>query len=286
MPDRIALLTDSTAGLPAHVARRLGIAVIPLSVVIDEGTFLEGVHVMPGDVVEALRQRHKVTTSRPSPGRFLEFFDQMADDGFDHIVCVHLSGELSGTYDAARLAGWESDIPVSVVDTGVMGMAVGRAAMAAAVARDEGADAAGVASAARACAESSSAYLYVDTLQYLWRGGRITAPNAFMGTALGIKPILHVNRGKVSSFERPRSSARALARLVDVLVEQTLGEDGRPRPVTLDVTHVDAYERARTVAHQLEAKVPFVREVTVLPASAVLAVHTGPGMVGVVATPI
>lgn len=285
MGQKIAIVTDSTAELPAGLVRRFDVRVVPLSVVVDAATHQEGATIDHHGVLAALHRKAKVSTSRPSPGVFLDVYEACADAGADQIVSVHLSGELSGTCDAARLASWDSPIPVTVVDTGLMSWGLGRSVLAGARERSYGHSVEQVVASVRSMADRCRVLFYVDSLEYLWRGGRIGTPNALVGTALNIKPLLHMMDGKIAALERPRMRSRALVRLVEVAAEVFPAAVSGEQVVNVDVVHCAAATRAQQVAASLHRLIAAPGQVQVQPASAVLAAHTGPGTIGVVLSP-
>ncbi len=154
---RIAVVTDSTASLDPADAEREGITVVPLKLVIGAATFTEGVDATSDDVAQALKDFVPVSTSRPTPEEFAAVYARLAQEGHDAIVSVHLSAEISGTFESAQVAAREAPVPVMCVDTRQVGIATGFAAgRAAAVARAGGDEAAAV-GAALAAGESSRA---------------------------------------------------------------------------------------------------------------------------------
>ena len=198
-------------------------------------------------------------------------------------MAVHLSGELSGTFESAQLGARKSPVPVTVVDSRQVGMGTGFAVLAAADAIDAGADAATVASAARDRAAATTSLFYVDTLEYLRRGGRVGAVGALVGSALAVKPILKVEDGRVGPFERVRTAGRALSRL-----EELATEAAGSAPVEVAVSHLASPERADQLAERLAERLATElegREIAVGEIGAVLGAHVGPGMVAVVVAP-
>ena len=274
---RVAVVTDSTADLTADLIAEHGVRIVPLRIAIDARTAVDGVDIGPDEVVEALRAKRTVSTSRPSPGDFVGAYRQALDAGADHVVSVHLSAELSGTWDSARLAAQEFGYGVvRVVDSRSTSMALGFAVIAAARAAASGATAGDVQDAAVAAADRTSCLFYVDTLEYLRRGGRIGAAAAMLGTALSVKPLLHVRDGRIVPLEKVRTSSRALARLVALTV-QAAGAD----PVDIGVQHLAAKDRADEVAERLREQLPSVRQLITAEVGATIGAHTGPGVVGV-----
>jgi DegV family protein with EDD domain len=278
-PERIAVVTDSTAYLPDALVARAGLTIVPLTVVISGVAGLEGVDVTPADVAKALdARRAQVTTSRPAPGEFVRTYQELFDAGVTGIVSVHLSAKLSGTYEAACLAAGGFDGRVEVVDSRSTGMGLGFPALAAARAAATGAALSGVRAAALAAADRTTTLFYVDTLEFLRRGGRIGAASALLGTALSVKPILRVTDGAIVLSDKVRTASRGLARLVDLAVEAA--GDGQ---VDIAVHHLVATERAdalhRALADRLgdQLGTSYATEV-----GAAVAAHVGPGLACVV----
>ena len=278
----VAVVTDSTAYLPAELLERYRIDVVPLYVVLAGRSGTEGESVGPEDVARVLGTRSgRVSTSRPTPGDFVAAYRRLLDAGADRLVSIHLSAELSGTWDAARLAASQvGEHIVTVVDSRSAAMGSGFAVLAAARAAAAGADAAEVADAARRTAAATRTFFVVDTLEHLRRGGRIGPAAALLGSALAVKPVLHVLDGKVVPLEKVRTSARALHRLVQLVVEEVGGA-----PVSLAVHHLAAPEKAERLAAELRERVPTLREMYVSELGAAIGAHVGPGAVGVVVVP-
>jgi DegV family protein with EDD domain len=274
----LRVVTDSTAYLPAEVAEAAGLQVVPLTVTVSGRDGREGLEVSSADVARALRERRvAVTTSRPAPTEFASAYRELFEAGATGIVSVHLSSRLSGTFEAAELAAEEFGGRVAVVDSGSAGMGVGFVALAAATVASAGGELAAVRAAAELAAKQLSTLFYVDTLEFLRRGGRIGAASALLGTALSVKPILHVVDGEVVLREKVRTSGRALARLGDLVVEEAGESD-----VDIAVQHLDAADRAQALYDLLLARLGArVRRSYVSEVGAVVAAHTGPGVIGV-----
>ncbi|WP_213454059.1 DegV family protein [Rhizomonospora bruguierae] len=275
----VAVVTDSTADLPPELCRERGVTVVPLTVVIDGAAGHEGRDVTPEHVAGALATRRAtVSTSRPAPEEFRSEYRRLIADGATGILSVHLSANLSGTYDSAAHAAAELPVPSAVVDSRSTGMGLGFPVLAAAEAAAAGADLPRVEAAAVAAAERTTTLFYVDTLDFLRRGGRIGAASALLGTALSVKPILRMGNGAIVVRDRVRTATRALARLVDLAVESA--GDG---PVDVAVHHLDAPERAAALVAALTERLGArLRERFVLQIGAAVAAHTGPGLLSIV----
>lgn len=280
----IAVVTDSTASLPDEVATERGIVVLPLQVVIGADSFDESSpEATPERVAEALRDYRPVSTSRPSPAAFADLYARLVRSGTKQVLSIHLSGDMSGTFESAQLAARDVGVRVVCVDSRQVGVATGYAALAAADAVGRGASVEEAAEAARRRADASSSYFYVDTLEYLRRGGRIGAAAALLGGALAVKPILTIEDGVVSSLEKVRTSGRALARLAELAIEAAQGQQ-----VDVCVAHLANPDRAGSLAADLATRLAEQlggREVWCAEVGAVLGAHVGPGTIAVCISP-
>lgn len=280
----VAVVTDSSAYLPDGFANRHAVHVVPLHVLIDDCSGLDGVDIGPVEVAAALTGRRSVTTSRPNPDEFTKIYRRLLDEGADSVVSVHLSRELSGTWESARLAAQEIGVErVRVVDSRTAVMGLGFAVLRAATAAGGGATGAAVEEAAVAAAARTRTFFMVETLDYLRRGGRIGSAAAFVGTALAVKPVLHVKDGHIVLLEKVRTTNRALARLVD-LAEAAAVETGADA-VELAVHHLAANERAVELATRLDERISSASGCVVSELGGAIGAHTGPGMLGVVVCP-
>ena len=274
----VGLVTDSTAYLPESLTSALGIIVVPVQVIIDGVAYNETDSLTNANIAEAFAQGLIVTTSRPSPEQFVAAFSELVEHGCTEIVSVHLSSELSGTYESALLASARMDVPVHVVDSQTIGMAMGAAIESGAGLAADGASGAAVAAHIAARCEKSHMWFSVDTLEYLQRGGRIGAVQARIGGALSVKPILTMVNGQVESLELVRTTTKATARIAEIAAASATVD------CDIAVHHVDAHERAEAIAQTL-CEALGRSQITITPAGAVVGVHTGPGTVAVAMTP-
>ncbi|MEV5378639.1 MULTISPECIES: DegV family protein [Streptomyces] len=280
MSRHVAVITDSTAYLPQRAMERHSITAVPLTVVLGDEALEEGTEVSARCVAEALQKRRPVTTSRPGPEVFAAAYRAAAEAGAEGIVSLHLSSEFSGTYDAALLAARDAEVPVRVVDTGMVAMALGFCALAAAETADAGGTLDEAVAAAQKRAQGTAAFFYVDTLDYLRRGGRIGAAQALLGSALAVKPLLQLEDGRIELREKVRTASKAIARLEEIAVERAGGS-----PVDIAVHHLAAPDRATELADRLRERLPALEELHVSEVGAVIGAHTGPGLLGVVVAP-
>lgn len=282
---KVSFVTDSTSGLPDMWLRRFGVSVVPLDVLAADRSYIDGVEISPQDIVGLLRGKTVVTTSRPAPGRFLRVFDELEATGTTDIVCVHLSSLLSGTCEAAHLAGLDVHARVKVIDSGLIGAGVAAALLAGGLARRQGADADLVVRTMADCAARTKVTAYVDSLDYLRRGGRIRASRAFFGTALGLRPIMQCHEGQLQVVETARGGARGWQRLARVAADSVPGAATGDTVVDVAVQHVDSNLAAHQVMALLRSYMPAISRCWIAPVGAVLAAHGGPGALAVTVSP-
>jgi DegV family protein with EDD domain len=276
----VALVTDSTASLPPEVAEECRVSVVPVQVVIDNVSYDEGAEeASPMCVAAALREKRSVSTSRPAPAVFADLYRRLADEGAREILSVHLSSEVSGTFESAQVAARHAPVPVTCVDTRQVGFGTGYAVESAAAVLADGGSRADAAETARQRAAAVTSVFYVDTLEYLRRGGRVGTAAALVGSALAVKPILRIDEGRVVPYERVRTAGKALGRLEELAVDAA----GSAK-VDVAVAHLASGDRARTLAERLGERLAGGldgRPVHVGEIGAVLGAHVGPGMVAV-----
>lgn len=270
---RTLLVTDSTAYLPEGWASDLGVTVVPVQVIINGHAFDETDSSQARDVVDALVAMEPVTTSRPSPQRFIDVFESASAAGFDHVVVVTLSAALSGTWESASMAAQTSPVPVTVIDSQQIAMGMGWKVLAAARCRDAVGSPEEIADAV--VGAEVHTYFSVHTLEYLRRGGRVGNLSARVGAALQVKPILTLVEGRVEALEKVRTDARAMQRLEELALAAAISPEAR-----IAVQHIGAPERAQVLAEAFRSQLPQA-QIVECPVGGVIGAHTGPGMVAV-----
>lgn len=278
---RVGIVTDSTASLAPADAQREGIIVVPLQVCIDDDTFTEGVDLSAAAIADALTAGRQVTTSRPSPRAFEQAYAELVEHGVEQIASIHLSAEVSGTAESARQAAASCAVPVRVVDTRTVGIATGLAAGRAAAAARDGADASKAAQAATASAAASTVLLYVDSLEYLKRGGRVGLTSAWIGSVLAVKPLLTLDDGHVVAMEKIRTTSKALSRVDELIVERARA---CPDGFQIGIQHLANHDRSQQLADSLASQLNLAA-VPVDEVGAVIGAHVGPGTIAVTLCP-
>ncbi|MFE9580259.1 DegV family protein [Nocardia sp. NPDC006044] len=274
----VVVVTDSSASLPAELATELDIAVVPLHVLIGDRAIREGV-----DPVDIDYSSDTVTTSASSPGELRAVYEAAwARSGGDGVVAVHISRQLSGTWEAGRQAVRDMDAAdrVRLVDSLGAGLATGFPVLAAARRAASGASLDVVYDTAVAASSRARTFILVNRTEQLRRGGRLSSAAAFFGSDLVTKPLLHIVAGRLELREKVRTRSKAFAKLVAAAVDAA-GEDG----AAVAVQHLGAEEAAQTVATQLRDLIPGIRELIVAEFGPALGVHLGLGAVGVLVLP-
>ncbi|MGF7123686.1 DegV family protein [Rhodococcus sp. AG1013] len=270
----VVVVTDSSACLSPELVDRYGIRVVPLHLLSGGTDLRDGIDDVPDDL-------SGVTTSGASPGELGDAYAAaLADSCGDGVVAVHISRQLSGTWEAGRQAAHKLGEMVRIVDSESTGMGLGYPALAAARVARAGGSLKSVYQRAVEVAARGRTSIVVDRLDHLRRGGRIGTAAALLGTALAMKPVLHLVDGKLVLREKTRTSTKALAKLVDAAVEQAGAERA-----AIAVHHSQAPERAEEIAAQLKERIPDVSELIVTEIGSVLGAHVGPGAIGIVVCP-
>jgi len=277
--ERYVVVTDSTANLPPELVAEYDIPVIPLTVHWGEETFLDGVSLDAPTFYRWLQEREAFpTTSQPSPGAFIEFFREVAQKyETKNILGIFISSELSGTLASAIQAKAElPDFNIELVDSRSTSMGLGLQALVAVRAAREGQPLDVAVDRVQHVRDNTQLIFAVDTLEYLHRGGRIGGAARLLGTALNLKPVLHLVDGKVMPLEKVRKRRKSLERVVELVKERV---DGR-RVVEAAVVHAQAGEDADLMEGWVKENfAPEIVYNTVL--TPVVGTHAGPGTIGV-----
>ncbi|MFF0148690.1 DegV family protein with EDD domain [Amycolatopsis sulphurea] len=278
MSAHIAVVTDSTSCLPENLATQWGIGVVQVQLHVGDQTDDEHRFDRNG-LVEAMRTGTPVSTSPPDPGAFFWTYQDAVAAGASAVVSLHISGRLSDTVLAAREAAQQIRVPVHILDSGTSSMSLGFAVVSAARVAGAGGQLARVLDAAERRVRGSTELIYVDTLEYLRRSGRIGAAQSLLGSAFSIKPLLTVRNGEVSPLARVPGARRALGRLVD-LAANAAGD----QQVDLAVTRFGSDERE--VVRRLKERIPNIGDLLVGDASTVIGAHIGPGALSITVSPV
>jgi DegV family protein with EDD domain len=275
---RVAIVTDSASDMDPSRAASLGIAIVPLLVSFGNETFSAGIDLTRDEFWARVKTPGSpiATTAACSPGTFQQVYQKAFDDGADSIVSVHVADTLSGTLKAAQVA--RASMPsrdIRIVDSTSASMGEGMLAELGVKMAASGASAADIAASLEARRRDLQVYLALETLEFLKRGGRISGPQAAIGTLLSVKPIIEIKDGKVETTERVRTRGKARERLLELLTARPI-----ERLSILHTTDADV----EAFAEVITARAGIDRsQVTIDLVGPSVGPHLGPGCVGGVA---
>ena len=277
--ERVAIVTDTSAALPDEVYKLPNgseLFIIPIPVMIGDQIYNEDDDTLHHDLSIALASGTALRTSRPSPGQFSALYKHIAEEGYGHILSIHLSSKLSGTTDAARVAAQTSPIPVTVLDSHNAGLSLGNAVLDVLIRTRLGLSPDYLANIATRQAQVGQTVFTVPNLETLRKGGRISALTGILGQLLQVRPVMQLNDGAIELLDRPRSEAKALSIITDIATSS-------PPPVRLSVQAYGDYDTAYQIAADIQEHSSMPVPVVRLPA--VLAAHLGLGALGVSISP-
>lgn len=272
-----ALITDSTCDIPDPMLKQYDIHVVPMRVIWGREDLRDRIDIQPGEFYERLTtDPTHPTTSQPAPSAFIEMVQKAQAAGAKEAVILTVSSQMSSTYNSAMLAQQEIDIPVHIIDSKANSMSLGWQVLAAARAREAGGDAQSMIAAADRVRSNLVTLLYVDTLEYLHKGGRISAAARLVGTALNFKPLLAVNHE--TGLVEPKSRTRTRKKALDKMLETFFAELDTSKPLRVTVLHGNVLQEAQKIAQYIREKYNPV-EMFIEMTSPVMGVHTGPGAI-------
>jgi DegV family protein with EDD domain len=274
---KVGVVTDSTSDISHELAAQHGITIVPLNLHFGDEVFKDQVNITTDQFMEKMSTSDKLpTTSQPSVGSFENAFRDLAADGATEIVCPVISSRLSGTYQSAQIAAQNlaGEIRVEVVDSLSGSWGLGFQVMRAVDLASQGWDAARIASTMANETVNYHVVFFVETLEHLHRGGRITKAAQLVGSALKLRPLLRVDEGAVVPFERTRTRGKAMQALVDYAASVEGVEE-------LAVIHNTTPDDAGKLAEMLASITPD-RDIRITQMGPVLDTHLGAGAMGVV----
>lgn len=271
----VRIVTDSTADLPVELVQQLGIKVVPLYVHFGDEVYRDGVDLGSDEFYEKLTTTKALpTTSTISPGDVANVYDELARET-DEVLAITISSELSATYEAA-LQGKDlmksKKCRVEVIDSRYVTMALGLIVLTAAKQAQSGSGLDEVVQVTRSAISRVKVRMAFDTLEYVRRGGRIGAAQAFMGNLLNLKPILTLKDGVATPVARERTRTKAICHLRKFASEC-------PRVDCLAVAHANTPDEAENLVKTIETNVPR-DQILLARIGAVMGTHLGPGALG------
>lgn len=271
----IKIVTDSSADVPAKLAQELGITIVPLYVRFGEQVFRMGVDISDKEYYDRLLHGSvHPSTIQPSPQDFATIYDQLAKDA-DGIVSVHISSKLSGTYNSAVQSKKliNSKCPIEVIDSGLVTISLGIIAASAAVVANTGGNLKKVLDEVKQAMGDTHLLGLLDTLKYLYLGGRIGKAKALLGSVLNVKPILTVKDGEVVPAAQVRTRPKGVAKLIEFVRS---AKNIKQLWIGYNTTPDEAHTLADSLSSMFDKKQIKFGEI-----GAVLGVHAGPGTLAV-----
>lgn len=274
---KTAIVTDSTAYIPQHIRESHDIHMIPLSVNFGNETYQEEIEITSQQFFEKMRDQQELpTTSQPSIGMFVELFERLSKE-YDAVISIHLSSGISGTYNGAATAGdMVENIEVYTFDTEVSAMVQGFYALEAAEMAQAGKAPTDIMARLEEMKKTMSAYIMVDDLTNLQKGGRLSGAAALIGSLLQVKPILHFENKVIVPYEKVRTKKKALNRVFDLLHEDAKDHE----PMRVVVIHANRPEEAEKMKEELQEKYKNI-ECMVSYFGPVVGTHLGEGAIGI-----
>jgi DegV family protein with EDD domain len=271
----LAILTDSTCDIPADLAAKHHIHIIPQIIIWGDQTYQDRVELSPSDFYQRLKedQEHPSTT-QPSPVDFETKYQEIFDQGAEELLVLTVSGALSGTFQLASRVAEDFDRPIRVVDSRGPTMSLGWQVLAAARAREEGLGTDQILQKITRVRENLTQFVYLDTLKYLHRGGRIGTAARWIGGMLNFKPLVTINHqaGTVEAAGRARTRAKGL----ELLWDRFFGSFLDPQNLRVAVLHGNVPDQAQALADRIAREIQ-PRELLINMTGPVLGVNTGPG---------
>jgi DegV family protein with EDD domain len=275
----VRIVTDSTSDIPQEKAQALGITIVPLTVFFGEEAYLDGIELANAGFYEKL-QTSKVSprTSQPPPAAFQEAYKQLINEGADAILSVHVSAKLSGTYQSActgrdTLPDGVKKIPIDIIDSEAVSLAMGVAIMHAAEEAQQGASFEEIKAHLLDELSRTRILFVLDTLEYLKRGGRVGGARALLGNLLSVKPVLSIKNGVVVAVEQPRTRSKAYGRIAQMLREME-------KPEQFTIVESDS-EVGQQLAQAVKQTFPESGAIPTYKLGAVVGTYAGPGTAGI-----
>jgi len=274
----IAIIADSTCDIPAELLERYHIDVIPQLIIWGNQELRDRVDIQPAEFYQRLTTASQLpTTSQPTVKSFSEHYQAAQAAGATDIVVLTVSSAMSGTYQTALQVAQLVEVPVHVFDAKGPTMSLGWQALAAARAREAGADLAGIIAVADRVRQTVVQFVYLDTLEYLYRGGRIGNATRFVGALLDLKPLVEINHatGLVEGADRVRTRRKGVETLYQRFFEKFAAAIVAQRPLHIAVLHGGVPEEAALLAERIQREYQ-PAELLINITGPVLGLHTGP----------
>jgi DegV family protein with EDD domain len=273
---RIAWVTDSTSCISPEEAKQLGVHVIPVSIIMDETIYKDGVDITPDEFYKKLEDSKELPkTSQPTPGEFTDFYEVLKHS-YDCAIAVHVSEKFSGTINGSRIGAEAADFPVHIVDSKIVSEAMKQLLLKGKRLEEEGFKPEEIADSLRETTDRVRGFVCIGSLEQLRRGGRLSGASFLVGNLLQIKPILTFDNGSLVPYEKVRTLKKAEGRVIQLFEEaaKRFSVNG------VSVVYSGSPEKAESWAHMLNEKYPHLT-INLGKLSPAIGVHVGTGTIGI-----
>lgn len=279
MMQKIAIVTDSTCDISDELLEYYNIYMVPLRIIYRAREYLDRVEIGAKEVYDSL-QNEIPTTSMPAMSDILSLFNDLKDKGFTHIVSIHISSGLSGTYNMIKNAAKEiKGVVIEVIDSNSLSIGLGIPVLEAAKAIKSSMTFEKVIERAKEAVKNTRVYFVLSTLEYLRKGGRIGHVAGIVGELLSVKPIISIGEdGKYYTYAKARGRNQSISRLLDIVKEKL--NDAKSK-FDVGVLHGGAEEETNCLIDIIK-QLPNINKMYTGQISPLMGVHTGPGLVGIV----
>ncbi|SRR6056297_1500368 len=280
MEEKIAVVTDSTCDLSKEILEEKEIDFLPLKIIYEKNQYKDRIDIKPQEVYDNF-DNEIPSTSMPTPAEIKTKYLELKEEGYNHIISIHISSGLSGTYNTCKMAANQlEDLTVEVIDSKMLSMGLGRLVLYAKELVDSGDYSfSEIINMVNNKKEEIKLYFIVSTLKYLKKGGRIGKVKGTIAELLNIKPIISINEaGEYFTFDKVRSRKKSIKKLINLAKEKI-----NDSICYVDVMHADAKDEAMDILDKLK-DLPNVKEALLGEISPAMVVHSGPGLIGVCIT--
>ncbi|MFB6496952.1 DegV family protein [Bacillus haynesii] len=272
---RIKIVTDSTADLSEELLRKYHISVLPLSISIDGTVYRDRFDIQPDEFIEKMERAAELPkSSQPPLGAFIELYEELTADGSE-VISIHLSSQLSGTYQTAVSASNMVDGNITVIDSMYISKGLGFQVVRAALLAEEGMTAEAIVKDLENLRDRTSLYVTIDHFDNLIKGGRIGRGKALIGSLLKVKPIARLEDG----IYTPEKNVRSSSQLIRYLTGQFLSTVKGRTVQAIGIAHADALDLAHRLKDSLLEHIPGI-DIDIAYTTPIISVHTGKGAIG------
>ncbi|WP_210610156.1 DegV family protein [Priestia flexa] len=272
---KIKVVTDSTIDLTVEQAAQYGIEIVPLSINIDNETYLDRVEITPSDFIEKMKRSDVLPkSSQPAVGAFVEVYERLVNEGYD-VLSIHMTGGMSGTVRSAESAAKMVDGNITVVDSMYISKALSFQVFEALDMIKQGFEMHEIVQRLDEIRRNTTLFVVVDTLENLIKGGRIGRGKALIGSLLNIKPIASLADGVYTPVAKVRSHSQIVKFLTKQIVEETAGKKIKG----IGLVHAEGRELAEKLRESIIAACGY-EDFIIEETTPVISTHTGVGAIG------